>query len=82
MAGRVGVFRIMKTMVRVSSRQDEHVTDQYLWPESLPLILPSVGDEIETSRFGLRTIVRRHFTYKSTASGSNVTDLIVDVICE
>jgi gamma-glutamylcysteine synthetase len=72
----------MKTMVRVASRQDEHVTDEYLWPEALPVILPSVGDEIETSRFGLRTVVRRHFTYKSVASSSNLTDLIVDLICE
>jgi hypothetical protein len=81
-AGMVGPCHIMKIMVRVSSRQDEHVTDEYLWPESLPLILPGVGDEIVTSRFGLRTVVRRHFTYTNTASDGGVTDLIIDVICE
>ena len=72
----------MKTTVRVHSRQDEHVTDEYLWPESQPLILPSVGDEIVTSRFGLRTVVKRHFTYDNTTSGANLTCLVVDVICE
>jgi hypothetical protein len=72
----------MKIMVGVSSRQDEHVTDEYLWPESLPLILPCVGDEIVTTRFGLRTVVRHHFTYTNTGGDGFVTDLIVDVICE
>jgi hypothetical protein len=72
----------MKTTVRVHSRQDEHKTDEYLWPESLPLILPNVGDEIVTSHFGLRTVVKRHFTYDNTASGSDLTRLVVDVICE
>ena len=73
----------MKTMVRVTSRQDEHVPDEYLWPENVPLVLPSVGDEIVVSRFGLRTVVRRHFNYEPKADGSKVvTDLIVDVICE
>ena len=42
----------------------------------------AVGDEFATNRFGLRTVVRRHFTYKSSAPSSNVTDLIVDIICE
>jgi hypothetical protein len=69
-------------MVRVFSRQDEHVTDDFLWPESRPLILPVVGDEIVTSRFGLRTVVRRHFTYTNKAGDGCVTDLMVDVICE
>jgi len=72
----------MKTMLRVSSRQDEHVTDEYLWPEPLPLILPGVGDEIVTSRFGLRTVVRRHFRYINAAGDNSIADLIVDVICE
>jgi hypothetical protein len=72
----------MKTTVRVHSRQDEHITDEYLWPESQPLILPGVGDEIVTSRFGLRTVVKRHFTYGNTTSGANLTCLVVDVICE
>jgi hypothetical protein len=78
----VGFCYAMKTMVRVSSRQDEHVTDEYLWIEPLPLILPGVGDEILTSRFGLRTVVRRHFTYINTATDHNIAELIVDVICE
>jgi hypothetical protein len=72
----------MKTAIRVSSRQDEHMIDEYLWPESQPLILPAVGDEFATNRFGLRTVVRRHFTYKSSEPSSNVTDLIVDIVCE
>jgi gamma-glutamylcysteine synthetase len=72
----------MKTALRVSSRQDEHMIDEYLWPESQPLMLPSVGDEVATNRFGLRTVVRRHFTYESGAPSRNVTDLIVDIICE
>ena len=73
----------MKTMVRVTSRQDEHVPDEYLWPENVPLVLPSVGDGIIVSRFGLRTVVRRHFKYEILTNGSKVvTDLIVDVICE
>jgi hypothetical protein len=41
----------MKTIVRVTSRQDEHVQDEYLWPENVLLLLPSVGDEITVSRF-------------------------------
>ncbi len=73
----------MQTMVRVTSRQDEHVPDEYLWPETVPLVLPHVGDEILVSRFGLRTVVRRHFKYETQASGSKlVTGLIIDVICE
>ena len=44
----------MKTVVRVTSRQDEHVPDEYLWPENVPLVLPRVGDEIAMGRFGLR----------------------------
>ena len=72
----------MKTTMRVSSRHDEHTADEYVWPESLPPVLPRVGDDIETGRFGLRTVVKRHFTYKHSVTGSDVTDLIVDVICE
>ncbi len=73
----------MNTVVRVTSRQDEHVPDEYLWPENVPLVLPRVGDEILIRRFGLRTVVRRHFAYGTTATGAKVvTDLIVDVICE
>ncbi len=73
----------MQTMVRVASRQDEHVPDEYLWPENVPLVLPGVGDEIIVSRFGLRTVVRRHFKYENLANGGKVvTGLIVDVICE
>ncbi len=71
----------MRTMVRVTSRQDEHVADEYLWPENLPLLLPPVGDEIIVSRFGLRTVVRRHFKYETNGS-QLVTGLIVDVVCE
>jgi gamma-glutamylcysteine synthetase len=81
--GGMVAFPIMKAMVRVTSRKDEHVPDEYLWPEDVPLALPGVGDEIIISRFGLRTVVRRHFKYGTAANGSNlVTDLIVDVICE
>ena len=76
------ISHIMKTVIRVSSRQDEHMIDEYLWPESQALILPAVGDEFATNRFGLRTVVRRHFTYKSSESSTNVTDLIVDIVCE
>jgi len=66
-----------------TSRKDEHVPDEYLWPEDVPLVLPGIGDEIIISRFGLRTVVRRYFTYEPAADGSKVvTDLIVDVICE
>jgi hypothetical protein len=73
----------MKTIVRVTSRQDEHIPDEYLWPENVLLVLPSVGDEITISRFGLRTVVRRYFKYETLTNGSKVvTDLIVDVICE
>jgi hypothetical protein len=73
----------MKTLVRVTSRQDEHIPDEYLWPENVLLVLPSVGDEITVSRFGLRRVVRRHFKYETLTNGSKgVTDLIVDVICE
>jgi hypothetical protein len=73
----------MKTVVRVTSRHDEHVPDEYLWPENVPLVLPSVGDEIATSRFGRRTVVRRHFAYEATTTDDKVvTNLIVDVICE
>jgi hypothetical protein len=76
------ILHNMKTAIRVSSRQDEHMIDEYLWPESQPLILPAVGDEFATNRFGLRTVVRRHFAYKSGEPSSNVTDLIVDIVCE
>jgi len=70
-------------MVRVTSRQDEHVPDEYLWPENVPLVLPGVGDEIIVSRFGLRTVVRRHFKYETPTNGSKVvTGLIVDIICQ
>jgi hypothetical protein len=72
----------MKAMVRVTSRKDEHVPDEYRWPEDVPLVLPSVGDEIIISRFGLRTVVRRHFKYETLIGSKVVTDLIVDVICE
>jgi hypothetical protein len=44
--------------------------------------LPVVGDEFVTSHFGLRTVVRRHFSYTNRASDGSVTDLIVDVVCE
>jgi hypothetical protein len=58
--------------------------DSYLansWPESLPLVLPSVGDEI--ALVALAFVQSSGVTsYKSTADGSNVTDLVVDVICE
>ena len=82
--GRYGKFlHIMKTIVRVTSRQDEHIPDEYLWPENVLLVLPSVGDEITVSRFGLRTVVMRHFKYETLTNGSKVvTDLVVDVICE
>ncbi len=54
-----------------------------MWPEDVPLALPGVGDEIIISRFGLRTVVKRHFKYETVANGSSVvTGLIVDVICE
>jgi len=70
-------------MVRVTSRQDEHVPDEYLWPENVPLVLPGVGDEIIVSRFGLRTVVRRHFKYETPTNGNKVvTGLIVDIICQ
>ena len=70
-------------MVRVTSRQDEHVADEYLWPENVPLVLPGVGDEIIVNRFGLRTIARRHFHYESLTNGSKVvTGLTVDIVCE
>jgi hypothetical protein len=73
----------MQTIVRVTSRQDEHVPDEYLWPENVPLVLPGIHDEIIVSRFGLRTVVRRHFRYETLTNGSKVvTGLIVDVICE
>ena len=72
---------MMKTVIRVSSRQDEHMIDEYLWPESQPLIF-AVGDEFATNRFGLRTVVSRHFTYNNSEPSSNVTDLIVDIVCE
>jgi hypothetical protein len=73
----------VQTVVRVTSRQDEHVPDEYFWPENVPLVLPGVGDEIIVSRFGLRTVVRRHFKYATLTNGSRVvTDLIVEVICE
>lgn len=73
----------MKAMVRVTSRKDDHVPDEYMWPEDVPLALPGVGDEIIISRFGLRTVVKRHFKYETVANGSSVvTGLIVDVICE
>jgi hypothetical protein len=72
----------MKTTIRVHSRHDEHITDEHVWPESLSPILPGVGDEIMTSRFGLRTVVKRHFTYEHTASGNNLAHLVVDVICD
>jgi len=73
----------MQTTVRVTSRQDEHVPDEYLWPENVLLVLPDVGDEIIVSRFGLRTVARRHFHYETLANGSKVViALIVDVICE
>jgi hypothetical protein len=73
----------MQTKLRVTSRQDEHVPDEYLWPENVPLVLPSVGDEIMVMRFGLRTVARRHFHYETLAnSGKVVTGLIIDVVCE
>ena len=73
----------MKALVRVTSRKDEHIPDEYLWPEDVPLVLPVVGDEIIISRFGLRTVVKRHFKYQTAANDSHVvTDLIVEVICE
>ncbi len=70
----------MMTKICVHSRHDEHTTDEYHWPESLPIILPGIGDEIMTSRFGLRTVVKRHFSYGHTAS--NLASLVVDIICE
>ena len=73
----------MKTTVRVTSRHDEHIPDEYLWPENVPLILPAVGDEIAHTRFGLRPVVRRHFKYETlTIDSKVVTDLVIDVICE
>ena len=75
----------MRTIVRVCSRQDEHVVDEYLWPEARTVVLPSVGDEIATSRFGFRTVVRRHYIYTSRAKdggGADLADLVVEIICE
>jgi gamma-glutamylcysteine synthetase len=70
-------------MLRVTSRQDEHVPDEYLWPENVPLVLPGVGDEIVVSRFGLRTVAKRHFHYETLANGSKVvTGLVIDLVCE
>jgi hypothetical protein len=73
----------MKTIVRVTSRHDEHKPDEYLWPENVLLVLPSVGDDIAHTRFGLRPVVRRHFKYETLASNSEVVaGLVIDVICE
>ena len=58
------------------------MVDEVFWPETQPLILPAVGDEFATKRFGLRTVVRRHFTYESSEPIRNVTDVIVDIVCE
>jgi hypothetical protein len=72
----------MKITIRVHSRHDEHKTDEYMWAESLALILPAVGDEIMISRFGLRTVVKRHFTYENTPTGSDLAHLLIDLICD
>jgi hypothetical protein len=73
----------MKVMIRVTSRQDVHWADEYLWPDNVPIALPGVGDDVTTNRFGTCKVTNRIFTYNSMTTGSKVvTDLTIDLGCE
>jgi hypothetical protein len=71
--------------VRITSKQDVHVSDEFAWPANVPLSPPQIGDSVTTTRFGIRQVLQRYFNYQSLGYDrpvGEVTRLIVDVICE
>jgi hypothetical protein len=75
----------MEIKVRITSRSEVHEADEYHWPANVPLSIPQVGDSVTTSRFGIRKVLQRYFTYDSLGYDrpvGEVTNLTVDVVCE
>ncbi len=71
--------------VRITSKQNVHEADVQVWPASVPLFTSQIGDSVATSRFGLRKVSQRYFTYDSLGHDrplGEVTHLTVDVSCQ
>jgi hypothetical protein len=70
----------MKIEIRVISAKDPAAAEVYSWPVDAPLVLPNVGDSIETIRFGPCAVRERGFTYSGTV-GNEIEQLVVALFC-
>ncbi len=68
----------------MTSRQNPHYSEEYLWPSGVSPVLPNIGDSVEFASLGSRTVTGRSYVYDNRNAGrrSAVEHVIIDISCE